>query len=178
MKHLLITASVIFLFTACETGYRGDCNATIESKPHNTEGEREKPRYIEPALASETFRGGTEMEGLAVGSIRSSQKSDGVRIVLDSYEWDAVQQETIGEAGSVGQFRFVYDPDRALIMGALEGYENLTTNMPSFSQESLVEKVYPNAVGDRVYIKLREEAKVRVFALENPGRIVIDIKYF
>ncbi|HHH19016.1 MAG TPA: AMIN domain-containing protein [Campylobacterales bacterium] len=179
MKHLLVSTAIIVLFSACETGYKGDCNATQPiTGTTSTPASEEKPLYVEPALEKQIVEGGSIESGLAIGQIRASQKEEGVRLVLDNYQWSDELMITDEASSSVGHYRFVYDPERALMMFDLASFEEVSTQMPQFPSNSVVEKVYINETHDRLYIKLREDVKVRVFDLSNPGRIVLDIQRF
>ena len=180
MKHLLLSAAVIFLFSACETGYR-ECNAT-QAIETTSQKPTAKPLYVETELATEaeTFAGGRTTDGLDIGTIRVSQNDERVRLVFDNYKWDYEKEGLGDKVDYVGRYDFVYDPEKTLITAKISGYRGFSAEVPTFSRHNIVEKIYFGDEFDdssyKFYIKLRQDAPVKVFDLNNPGRIVVDIR--
>ena len=168
-KNTVFGLSVMFLFVACETGYKGEvpfANTTTEvndSSDYNFE-------YKETSSSLQVFEGGYLSDGLDISKIRQSQHGDMLRLVFDS------KGDTTGKVGS---YSFIYYPDKYLITAIIGGYRNFSATLPQFSKNSVVEKMYMDEYlddsGYKFHIKLREDAKVKVFNLENPARIVVDI---
>lgn len=169
LKNTVFGLSVMFLFVACETGYKGElpfANTTTEvnsSSDYNFE-------YKENSFEPQIFEGGYLSDGLDIYKIRKSQHGDMLRLVFDSKG---------ATNGKVGSYSFVYYPDKYLITGRIDGYRSFSATLPSFSTTNVVEKMYMDEKlddsGYKFHIKLREDAKVKVFNLENPARIVVDI---
>lgn len=186
LKKTVLGLSVMFLFVACETGYKGEYptdNTSTDSSYNNTYNNQKSNKtdsssasynfnYSEKSLEPQLFEGGYLSDGLDITKIRQSRHGDMLRLVFDS--------NGEGDNGRVGSYSFVYSPDKYLIKATIGGYRNFSATLPKFSEDSIVEKIYLDKhLGDSEYkfnIKLREEAKLKVFNLENPARIVIDIK--
>jgi hypothetical protein len=188
MKNLSLSLLTIFLLTACETGYMPDKNATTDENPQYKLPHKYKASYIEeeeePSLYHEKyeeegqgnrkFTGGTRSDGLDLRTIRVNDQGDSVRLVFDSYDM------ALGDkVDKVGAYDFVYYPEKRLISGVINGYRGFSAKLPLFERTSIVEKMYMDEYlddsGYRFHIKLRYSAEVKVFTLENPGRIVVDM---
>jgi hypothetical protein len=111
--------------------------------------------------------------GLDVVKIREGRHEGYVRLVFDVYAHGKPAQR-------VGQYEAYYVPSKQDIVVTLYGYEKFSAPLPSFPHNSVIEQIYfeqyPANKGFKFHIKLREEAKVRIFDLENPARLVFDIK--
>ena len=110
---------------------------------------------------------------LEVHTIRVGQHNDYTRVVLDVYKDSQ-------KATSVGSYRAKYYPNRDEIVVALHGYSKFSASLPSFPSNSVIEEIRfskdTSEKGYKMSIKLREEAKVRIFDLKNPARLAFDIK--
>ncbi len=174
-----------FFITACETGYKGDVNSSIED--NSSLKHRPKvsytPRYKEPLseeLDIEEFSGGTDVsEGLDIGNIRVSEKPESARLVFDIYRWDNTSKHLGDKAEVVGSYSFDYDPEKLLITATVNDYHGFSAKLPKFSKNSIIENIKVDKESDnsgyKFYIKLRYDSTVKIFDLKNPGRIVIDI---
>jgi len=121
----------------------------------------------------ESFDGGKITDGLEVKKIRVGRHEDYVRLVFDIYEEGVA-------AMAVGDYKAHYNKAKNDIEVLLNGYRKFSASLPSFGVSSPIEQIYfENYRDDSAYkfhIKLRGESKVRIFDLENPARLVIDIK--
>jgi len=188
----------MLLLVACETGTRYDKNVTIEKVPESEpksavidkemeyllddkkEVENEgEPYYDENAedLQDESlldsFTSGVISDGLDVRQIREGKHNDGIRLVFDIYKDSK-------PASTVGRYNGKHLINQKDIEVVLNGYRKFSASLPSFSQYSIIEKIYFEEYSDdsgfKVHIKLRRDAKVKIFDLKNPARIVFDIK--
>jgi hypothetical protein len=120
-----------------------------------------------------SFSGGKIQDGLEVKSIREGKHDDYVRLVFDVYSNDK-------SASSVGNYTVNYMANRDDIEVVLNGYRKFSAPLPSFSLNSDIEQIYFDKYLDdsayKFHIKLRSKAKVRVFDLKDPARLVFDIK--
>ncbi len=183
MRNIIVLLTILFAFTACETGYKGDSNALEEDNNPMVESKSSLDNYefnphYEEDLPVVKFEGGHINDGLDLGMIRVSQTPETIRMVLDSYRLDAKGKRS-GKVNRVGVYTFVYHPEKRLISATINGYRAFSADLPEFPSDSLVEKMYMDKYlddsGYRFHIKLREDVNVKVFDLENPGRIVIDM---
>ena len=178
MKNLILSAFATLLLTACETGYKAEENSTIDA----ITPDKSHPAYIESELLDEDFSGGRISDGLDIGTIRVSYKGDSTRIVFDSYQWNQTSEYLGEKVNKVGAYDFNYNPDKLLITATINGYRGFSAALPKFSRDSVVEKMYLDEYlddsGYKFYIKLKFDAKVKIFDLNNPGRIVMDISSF
>lgn len=161
----------MLLFVACETGYKGETSSANTTKLEPNSSSEYNFEYKETSLAPQVFEGGYLSDGLDISKIRQSQHGNMLRLVFDS------KGDTTGKVGS---YSFIYHPDKYLITAVIGGYRAFSATLPQFSQNSVVEKMYMDEYlddsGYKFHIKLREDAKVKVFNLENPARIVVDIR--
>ena len=192
-KNILLLLFMLF-FVACETGTRYDTNAskkqvTQEVAPRNLvksediealldddgkklEGE---PYYDDKEQVEEitSFSGGTEMDGLEVHKIREGKHEGYTRLVFDIYENGK-------PSNSFGHYEAKYNSQKKDITVVLSAYRKFTESLPSFSHDSIIEKIYLEKYlddsGFKFHIKLRQDAKVRIFNLPNPARLIFDIK--
>lgn len=134
--------------------------------------------YVEDSRESDTFDSKEEtqeenQQGLDVHAIRVGRHDDYTRLVLDIYEDSQ-------KATSVGSYQAKYYADRDEIVVTLNGYSAFSASLPSFPSNSVIKQiVFGDYKSDNSYkfrIKLRREAKVRIFDLPNPARLAFDIK--
>ena len=182
MRIIFLLLPIIFLFNGCETGYKGEpseTNATtkaledipLSSKPIKKEYiTEEKTKELKDKVS----------EGLDIGTIRVSQNGDTTRLVFDNYQWDYNSEALGDKVDNVGTYDFTYHPDQRVITAIIEGYQGFSAPLPKFSRNHIIEKIYfdtyPDENGYKFHIKLRANANVKVFELNNPGRIVVDIE--
>ena len=130
--------------------------------------------YIEDSVESDTFdTQEVNQVGLDVHNIRVGQHDDYTRLVMDIYE-------DSHKATSVGSYSAKYYANRGEIVVMLNGYSNFSASLPSFPSNSIIDQIEVNIhnskSGYRFSIKLRQDAKVKIFDLKNPARLVFDIK--
>jgi len=132
--------------------------------------------YIEDSKQSNTFESQevvSSSSGLDVHNIRVGQHDDYTRLVMDIYK-------SSHKAKFVGSYSAKYYANRDEIIVILSGYSKFSAPLPSFPSNSIIKQiVFNNKKSDNSYrfsIKLRQEAKVRIFDLKNPARLVFDIK--
>lgn len=122
---------------------------------------------------SKHFEGGTVTDGLDIKSIRKANHDSYVRLVFDS-------DGSSSTAYKVGSYEVDYDPSKKLISIVLGGYRTFSAKFPTFENSSIVENIYfaryLDDSGYKLHIKLRATTKIKVFALESPARLVIDIQ--
>jgi hypothetical protein len=140
--------------------------------------DRNIPEEIETLTESEElttqyFEGGTVRDGLNIKSVRKAEHDSYVRLVFDS---DGVNTK----APKIGSYKVDYDPSTKRVTVILGGYRAFTAKFPNFESSSIVEKIdfakYLDDSGYKLYINLRENTKIKVFALESPARLVIDVQ--
>ena len=203
MKKNILLLLFMLIFVACETGTRYDKNATKQEVPKEIESglvthdinslfeeedevERreafddklhpivfadDEPKEVSNVV--DTFDGGEISNNLDVQQIREGKHGDYVRLVFDIY--DAGEK-----AKNVGDYSAKYYREKNDITVVLNGYRKFSASLPSFSVNSPIEQIYfENYLDDSAYkfhLKLRDDAKVRIFDLQNPARLVFDIK--
>jgi len=181
MRNMMWLWIVLFGLMGCETGYKGEQNATTSEGMAEAQSQSAKPQYTEDPLPLQKFEGGYINDGLNIKNIRISQGEDKVRMVFDHDYWENSDKKG-QKVKRVGVYTFVYSPEKRLITATIEGYRSFTADFPEFSKNSLIEKMYMDKYlddsGYRFYIKLRDDVKINVFDLENPARIVLDIELF
>jgi len=203
MKNMLLIVLMVF-FLGCETGTRYDKNATTQKVPKyqtpsglvdrddieallddkEIESERyyDERSYIEAEAKDEepqreayvdTFSSGIVSNGLDIRKIREGKHEEYIRLVFDVYTDES-------PAMVVGHYDAKHSKSKKDIAVTLHGYRKFSAPLPSFPHYSVIEQIhfdqYPENSGFKFHIKLREDAKVRVFDLKNPARIVFDIK--
>ena len=199
VRRNILLIILLIIFTACETGTRYDKNASIEKVPkkeaqsglvnrsdiealldddellEETYSDEEE-RIDNDELAEEDISGfsnGTKSTGLDVRTIREGKHESYVRLVFDIYDATKAVKK-------VGHYEAKYTHSKKDIAVILDGYEKFSAPLPSFSYDSIIEQIYfeqyPQERGFKFHIKLRQDATVKIFDLENPARIVFDIK--
>ena len=121
--------------------------------------------------------GGVITDGLDMGDIRVSHSPEKTRIVFDSYQ-------NVGTKADVsGHYSFTYLPSKQRIELIVSGYRKFSAlgseRIRTFSKSSIVQKIYLDEYlddsGFKCIIDLRANAKVNIFDIKKPGRIVVDI---
>jgi hypothetical protein len=199
-KNILLIMFMVF-FVGCETGIRYDKNESIKTPPkHEPQSGLVNRDDIESLLDDEeilddsysderehvvkevieeveehldSFSSGIITDGLDVRQIREGKHEGYIRLVFDVYN-DAQA------AKDVGHYDAKYHKSKKDISVILHSYRKFSASLPSFPHYSVIEQIhfdqYPDDSGFKFHIKLRENAKVRIFDLKNPARIVFDIK--
>ena len=200
MKKNMLLIILLFLFMGCETGTRYDKNATtqkvlkheaqsglinhddIEALLDDKELEEDsyyddKDFIVEEEIELEEevniFSNAIVTSGLDIKKVREGKHEGYIRLVFDVYKESS-------PAKIAGHYDASYNKSKKDISVVLHGYENFSAPLPSFPYYSIIEQIhfdqYPEDKGFKFHIKLRENAKVRIFDLKNPARIVFDIK--
>ncbi len=143
-----------------DEGYVDDKKYVEESTPKSDTFERQEVRRYS--------------SGLDIHNIRVGKHDDYIRIVMDVYKGSK-------KAPSVGSYSAKYYADKDEIVVTLNGYNKFSASLPSFPANSVVKQIVfgnhkKNEDSYRFSIKLRQEAKVRIFDLKKPARLVFDIK--
>lgn len=179
MKNSILFLLSTLLFIACETGYKAEDNSSRKDINLSVDGHKSKPLYVESETIEDRFSGGKISDGLDIGTIRVSHKKGSVRLVFDSYQWNQTSEYLGAKVDKTGSYNFDYDPDKLLITATVNGYRGFSARLPKFSSDSIVEKIYLDEYlddsGYKFYIKLRYDSDVKVFDLNTPARIVVDI---
>ena len=184
MKKNILFLLFILIFLACETGIRYDKNVTTKKVPKDisliSQGDIENLINDESNPQTEIdyedityFSGGIISDELEVGKIREGHHEEYIRLVFDVYNES-------GYANSVGHYEAIYNRHKKDISVKLSGYRKFSASFPSFSHSSVIEKIYFEKYlddsGFKFHIKLRQDAKLKIFDLPNPARLVFDIK--
>ena len=197
-KNILLMLLSTFSFIGCETGTRYDKNETIKTAPAyeaqsglvnrsdirnlvkdielDEEDEvSEHQSWIDSEVTEEenSVSHRVNRNSLDVVKIREGRHESYSRLVFDVYE-DGKPTKTVGE------YDAKYSSSHNDISVILYGYQKFTAPLLSFPIDSTIEQIYfeqyPASQGFKFHIKLREDAKVRIFDLKNPARLVFDIK--
>jgi len=202
MKKMVLFLGVVFIFVACETGTKYKKDATTESINRSNEStsivdllDGEDESMIEDGFdedlhpivyeeenlySSQQFSGGTMSDGLNVKNIRKGSHRNYERLVFDVATWSAYGSMEEKRVDSVGSYSASYNPAKKLISVVIHGYRSFTAPLPSFSRESMIEKIYfekyQDDSGYKFHIKLKKSTEVKVFDLKSPARMVFDIK--
>ena len=146
----------------------------VPDKAYVDDEEYVEEGYVEDSKESDTFESQeVSSSGLDVHNIRVGQHDDYTRLVMDIYK-------DSHKAISVGSYSAKYYADRDEIVVTLNGYNKFSASLPSFPANSVIKQIvfsdHKSDNGYRFSIKLRQEAKVRIFDLKNPARLAFDIK--
>ena len=206
MRTTILFLMILSLFTACETGETYEKNTTHKKVVltdrvsgvsqniddlvlNDKELEDDDALIVDPvpdkayiddeedvenSVENDVFESEEPtINGLDVHNIRVGKHNSYIRVVLDIYE-------DSHKATSVGSYNAKYYPNRDDIRVTLNGYSKFSASLPSFSESSIIKEIVllDNKIKNsyRLSIKLREEAKVRIFDLKNPARLAFDIK--
>lgn len=124
---------------------------------------------------TQLFEGGIVTDGLDVVRVRKGKHEGFERLVFDIDFQNSAQS-----AAKVGNYTAKYNGQKKDIVVIMNGYRKFSAKLPSFSNASVIKQMYFEQYLDdsafKLHIKLREHAKVRVFSLSHPARLVFDIK--
>ena len=129
------------------------------------------------------FSGGIMTDGLDIGTVRLGKEAETTRLVLDSFKWNMDAKTPSIRAYETGYYTFTYDPRTRLVTGIVDGYRGFSAlhgaKERTFGSNAMVKKLslkpYADDSGFKFVIELKQNAKVNVFDLKGPGRIIIDI---
>ncbi len=139
--------------------------------------------YTQSKSKQEIFSGGIMTDGLDIGTIRLGKEGATTRLVLDSYKWNINAKIPSVRAYETGYYTFTYDPKTRHIIGIVDGYRGFSAlhgaKERTFGSNNIVKKLsmkpYADDSGFKFIIELKQNAKVNVFDLKSPGRIIVDI---
>ena len=131
----------------------------------------------------ETFGGGTMTDGLDMGIIRLGKEGHTTRLVFDSFKWNSGTRTPSVRSHDSGSYTFRYNPQNRRITAIVNGYRSFSALQMGkarlFGSDEMVKKIYlEKYLDDSAYkftIELKKNAKVNVFELKGPGRIIVDI---
>ena len=204
MKKNTLLILLILFFVGCETGTRYDKNATTQKAPKSVaqsglverddieallddteeeyyDGRADDRSWVDTEVVQEesveewvsSFSNAVVKNGLDVVKIREGRHEEYIRLVFDVYDKGK-------PAKSIGRYDAKYTSSQEDISVVLHGYQKFSAPLPSFPHDSVIEQVhfdqYPKNKGFKFHIKLRQNAKVKIFELKNPARLVFDIK--
>ena len=130
----------------------------------------------------QVLSGGSISDGLALSSIRIGEHAGQTRIVFDVKYWEGYGVPKAGRSSnSVGHYKFTLDQNNSIEI-EFSGFRSSSTKEVSVSEHSMIRSIRRlkgEAYGDdsSVFyrIGLRGSARLKVFHLYNPARIVLDI---
>jgi hypothetical protein len=131
----------------------------------------------------EIFSGGIMTDGLDIGTIRLGKEGTTTRLVFDSYKWNTHSNTPSIRAHETGYYTFTYEPKKRRITAIINGYRGFSAlhnaKVRTFGSNPMVRKLtmekYLDDSGFKFMIELKQNAKVNVFDLKAPGRIIVDI---
>ncbi len=132
---------------------------------------------------TEVFSGGTITDGLDIGIIRLGKEGTTTRLVFDSFKWNIDTKTPSVRSHESGYYTFTYNPQNRRITAVVDGYRGFSALRPGkerlFKSSKMVKKIYLEKYFDdsgyKFTIELKQNAKVNVFDLKAPGRIIVDI---
>lgn len=129
-----------------------------------------------------SVKGGKIADGLDVKNIRWADRSDFERLVFDIYKWGGpTNPEGIVPNEYCGTFKFEFISP-TIVEVSFEGYRAFTADFPKFTKSKLISEMQfvidEESQGDSEYkikIVFKKPAKIEIFELNSPARIVVDI---
>lgn len=130
----------------------------------------------------QVLSGGTVSDGLDISQIRIGEHAGYTRIVFDVQYWEGYGAPKAGtSSGTVGHYQFTLDQNH-MIEVEFSGFRSGSAKDVSASEPSRVLSIkrlkgeaYADDSSIFYKIDLRSPAKLKVFHLLNPARIVLDI---
>ena len=130
----------------------------------------------------QVLSGGTISDGLDLSSIRIGEHTGYTRIVFDVKYWEGYGSPKAGTSSdNVGHYKFTLDQNHTIEI-EFSGFRSSSAKNVSISGHGLVQSIKMlrgEAYGDDssvfYQIRLRSPAKLKVFHLLSPARIVLDI---
>ncbi|WP_296823800.1 lipoprotein [Sulfurovum sp.] len=157
-----------------------------KEKPQDASIKKPAPSVAKTAKSNtkqEIFSGGMMTDGLDIGTVRLGREGTTTRLVFDSYKWNMDAKTPSVRSYESGYYTVTYDPQARRITAVVNGYRGFSAlhgaKERSFGTNSMVKKLYLEKYlddsGYKFSIELKHNAKVNVFDLKGPARIVIDI---
>jgi hypothetical protein len=130
-----------------------------------------------------SFSGGSPVNGLDIGLVRLGQSSHYTRLIFDSYKWEGYAQLPVEKVNDSGTYIFTYEPKNKRIVGILDGYQAFSAlvgdHTDLYEGNTMIKTIhideYLDKSGFKFTIELKQDAKIRVYELHNPARIIIDL---
>ena len=130
----------------------------------------------------QVLSGGTISDGLDLSNIRIGEHADYTRIVFDVQYWEGYGAPKAGTpSDNVGHYKFTLEQNHSIEV-EFSGFRSSSAKDIMVSEHSRVQSIKMlkgEAYGDdsAVFykIRLRRPARLKVFHLYNPARIVLDI---
>lgn len=127
------------------------------------------------------FQGGAKASDLDLGRIRFGKEGKMERLVFDSFKHTLSSGIKAKQSGS---YRITHAPSTHRLVGKLSGYRAFSAlaskRSLSFKNSRFIKKItllaHPDPESYTFEILFRQAVSVNVFSLQNPARIVIDIK--
>ena len=143
--------------------------------------EREVNTPVAHKLQTLHFQGGTKAADLDLGEIRFGQEGDTERLVLDSYRHTL---SSGAKAKASGIYQISYIPYEHRMVGKITGYHHfsalLSKGFKKFAESNYIEKIklLAHSAPDTYTFEIlfKKEVTPTIFDLQNPARIVIDLK--
>ncbi len=196
MTKFILSLSLLFIFTACDERVgRGMQVPVVETKSIHEEKEtllviptlgtvediavmQEIPILEEeqpaPSMAHHTQRKEENLQEshrLDIAHIRVSHANNHTRVVLDTFA-DGAKSKAAG--------RYSYKKADSGLMLQLLGYSSVSAlsynHVKSYPQSKVLKSIALQKDPLALHFKLKDGAKVNIFELKEPGRIVIDIR--
>ncbi len=130
----------------------------------------------------QVLSGGTISDGLDLSHIRIGEHTDYTRIVFDVQYWEGYGAPKAGTpSNNVGHYKFTLEQNHTIEV-EFSGFRSSSAKditVPEHSRVQSIKMLKGEAYGDdsSVFyrIRLRGPAKLKVFHLYDPARIVLDI---
>jgi len=151
--------------------------------PTGSKVAKTRVKKINKYTNTESFSGGSVVDGLDIGLVRLGQSSHYTRLIFDSYQWEGYAQLPIKKVQNSGTYIFTYEPKYKRITAILDGYQAFSALVGNHDDlyvgNNMVRTIhldeYLDKSGFKFTIELKQEAKIRVYELHNPARIIIDM---
>ncbi len=138
-----------------------------------------KTRY----LKIKSYSGGTVSDGLDMAVVRLGQSSSYARLIFDSYKWEGHDTLPTKKVEHSGTYIFTHEPSKNRITAIIDGYRGFSAlagdQSELYRDNHMVKTIrlnkYLDGSGFKFVIELKQDAKVYVYELHNPGRIIVDI---
>ena len=130
----------------------------------------------------QVISGGTVSDGLDLSNIRIGEHTEYTRIVFDVTYWEGYGAPKAGSSSdNIGHYKFTLNQNHSIEI-EFSGFRSSSAKHTSVSAQSIVQSIKMlrgEAYGDDssifYQIRLQHPAKLKVFHLYNPARIVLDI---
>lgn len=129
------------------------------------------------------FSGGTSSIGLDMAKIRIETDNYQTNLILDSYKWVGYNSIPTEASNVSGTYFFRYEPANKRIVGNIKGYNTFSALLAKpdalLKSNPMVKNIYIDRyIGDdsiKFIITLKQEARVNIIDVENPGSIIIEL---